>query len=351
LAIEYDSMREEYLKNEKIQIGIRLVFTISSAFFIYLFYQEVVTRNTIIEVAASVVFYNALYYWLIRYFPHSFQEERIYITVLVDIGAISYIMYILQEDSAYYAGTLLWFSMAYGMRYSRKVAYLAHLTIVVSWIALIVSSDFWLEHISFAIGWLLAYIILPIYYFKLVARLHANVEQLHQYAYESNRKAIHDQLTGIFNRSMFDEDLEKLIKYYKHSGEQFALFFIDLDGFKEVNDTYGHDMGDNVLIETAKRIKGVLHQTYRLGGDEFVCIVPFKDSKELKTTAQKLIEVLNKEYEDITITLSASVGISIFPYDATTEFELKKRADQAMYKAKESGKNRYCFFHEISLEC
>jgi diguanylate cyclase (GGDEF)-like protein len=236
------------------------------------------------------------------------------------------------------------------MRYSKKIAYLAHITIVMSWIALMLTSDFWIEYRSFAVGWLLAYIVLPMYYFKLVEQLHANVDALHEVVYDSKIKAVHDHLTGIYNRTMFEEDFHTLLEDAQLKKEQFALFFIDLDGFKEINDTYGHDQGDKVLIETARRLMCVVEKTYRLGGDEFVCIVPFKTKEEVEKIAQEMMHYLRLPCQESDIKLSASVGISTFPKDATTAFDLKKQADQAMYQAKESGKNKYCFFDEMKTK-
>lgn len=131
-------------------------------------------------------------------------------------------------------------------------------------------------------------------------------------------------------------------------GDTFALFFIDLDGFKKINDEYGHDVGDRVLIEASKRLQNIIEHTYRLGGDEFVCIKHFESEKELQNIAKNLMFNLTMPCKDGKIILSGSVGISRFPEDATTAFDLKKRADLAMYAAKQAGKNRYYFYKDVA---
>jgi len=339
-------LAQEYLRNEKIQIYIRLFFIATALVSIYFYNQEHLSYSfSYIMIAPVAVFiYNIFYLFITRFFPYTLQKQRIILSVLMDISLTVYVMYLVDSLAAYYAGALLWFSVAYGMRYGKAVAYTAYILVLLSWIVLITTSDFWIQNRSFALGWLFAYLVLPLYYFKLVDKLHKNLDVLHQHAEISEHKALHDDLTGISNRAMFEVELKK----YLRQDAMFALFFIDLDAFKEINDMYGHDVGDRVLIEASRRIENIIEKSYRLGGDEFVCIKHYENERELKNIAKSLMFNLTMPCKDSKIVLSASIGIARYPDDARTEFDIKKRADLAMYAAKQAGKNRYYFYEQMA---
>lgn len=158
-----------------------------------------------------------------------------------------------------------------------------------------------------------------------------------------------DTLTQLPNRRLFSDRLEQGIKRASRAKDSMALLLIDLDGFKEVNDTYGHLVGDELLIEAAKRIKSCVRETdtvARLGGDEFtVILTEIADASHIERVARVLVEVLSRPYQlsKERANISASIGISVCPGDAKDPVTLLKNADQAMYKSKEDGKN--CFSH------
>jgi len=165
-------------------------------------------------------------------------------------------------------------------------------------------------------------------------------------------QAHHDMLTGLPNRTLFKERLERTIIEATRHRNNFALFFIDLDQFKKINDSLGHHVGDEVLIEAAKRLKNSLREEdtlSRLGGDEFTVIL--KDIKVPKNAATVAQKILNKMKEPIkiadhTLHISASIGIALYPDDATNMDDLIKYADAAMYKAKDEGRNNFQFYSE-----
>lgn len=159
-----------------------------------------------------------------------------------------------------------------------------------------------------------------------------------------------DFLTGLPNRRLFRDRLEQSIKQSARTGHPTALMLIDLDHFKEVNDALGHDQGDILLIEAAKRISQCVRESdtvARLGGDEFTVILPdLKDNHSVETIAQKLVQALSAPFQ---LThekgyISASIGIAFFPDDANTAEDLIKHTDQAMYDAKAQGRNGYRYF-------
>ncbi|MFV7769466.1 EAL domain-containing protein [Shewanella marisflavi] len=164
------------------------------------------------------------------------------------------------------------------------------------------------------------------------------------------KQANYDPLTGLPNRRMLLEYLSTEILRIDRNKSHFALMFLDLDFFKEVNDTLGHDMGDLLLQETAKRLKGCIRESdvvARLGGDEFTVVLTGIDAPSgVERVAQSILERIAEPYSlgDETAYISASIGITIYPDDATSIEGLLKHADQAMYAAKEQGRNRFHYF-------
>ncbi|GGM39671.1 hypothetical protein GCM10011351_27270 [Paraliobacillus quinghaiensis] len=160
--------------------------------------------------------------------------------------------------------------------------------------------------------------------------------------------AYHDSLTGLKNRTAFIEDLAEIMNKAKKSDRSVALLLMDLDRFKNVNDTLGHHIGDLVLRESAAKLKRTLHEEaviYRIGGDEFVIVLPNISKSDCVTTADIVLDIFRQpfsiEFHEISIT--PSIGISLYPTDGLDSQELLKYADSAMYVAKEKG-NRYHFF-------
>jgi len=162
--------------------------------------------------------------------------------------------------------------------------------------------------------------------------------------------ATHDHLTGLPNRTMFSEILEHAIESAHRYDRKLALLFIDLDRFKEINDTLGHEAGDQLLKEMAKRFTASLRSSdviARFGGDEFVILLQAAES--LASTGQVAEKLIAAAIEPASIMgerrqVSASIGISLFPSDGADEQTLTKNADIAMYRAKARGKNTHCFF-------
>ena len=162
--------------------------------------------------------------------------------------------------------------------------------------------------------------------------------------------AHYDTLTKLPNRMLFNDRLTQAISKSKRSKKELALLFIDLDHFKEINDSLGHDVGDKVLIEIASRFKNTLREEdtiSRLGGDEFTIIIENLNSRESASIlAKKIIDCAKKPIiiDEHKLTITSSIGISIYPKDAHEEKSLLNSADSAMYRAKEAGKNRFQFF-------
>jgi diguanylate cyclase (GGDEF)-like protein/PAS domain S-box-containing protein len=164
------------------------------------------------------------------------------------------------------------------------------------------------------------------------------------------KQANFDMLTGLPNRRLFRDRLEHELKKTNRTGLPLALLFIDLDRFKEINDTLGHDVGDQLLVQAAQRILSCVRETdtvARLGGDEFTIILAESaDTKQVERIAQDIINELSAPFslKAENCYISASIGITIYPNDAGTSDDLMKHADQAMYAAKEAGRSRFRYY-------
>ena len=164
------------------------------------------------------------------------------------------------------------------------------------------------------------------------------------------KQANFDPLTGLPNRRMFMDRLTQEIRLAARSKTSLALLFLDLDRFKEVNDTLGHNIGDKLLIEVAKRFSELVRSSdtiARLGGDEFTLILPqIESNSQIELVAEKILDVLKQPFEinHQQLFISASIGATLYPQDADNADQLIQNADQAMYDAKDSGRNTMHYF-------
>lgn len=162
-------------------------------------------------------------------------------------------------------------------------------------------------------------------------------------------QATHDSLTGMLNRYEFNQQLEQLILELKDLGQRGAFITLDLDDFKSINDTQGHDTGDKLLQRIADRINNCISKEdliARLGGDEFSIFCPLTTNQEIEGLIERLLKSFKSvfEFEGLRLRSSTSIGISFFPDDADNAHELFKCSDQALYKAKRDGGANYAFY-------
>ena len=163
-------------------------------------------------------------------------------------------------------------------------------------------------------------------------------------------QAYHDALTGLPNRTRFAEQLEEALRRSKRAGAPLALLFLDLDLFKRVNDSLGHDAGDALLRLAAERIRRAVREAdmlFRMAGDEFtVLLEEVRGPEEAAMVAARVLDGVSESLAlgEHKLTVTASIGIALYPDDETVGDRLLKAADAAMYRAKEQGRNRYAFF-------
>jgi diguanylate cyclase (GGDEF)-like protein/PAS domain S-box-containing protein len=193
---------------------------------------------------------------------------------------------------------------------------------------------------------------------RTAAELVRSNAELRQAKTDLTRLAYHDPLTDLPNRQLFQTNLTQALEWAERQNQLMALLFLDLDGFKRINDTHGHQAGDLLLRVVAQRLVGCLRSSdtvSRLGGDEFVVLVSgVLEMQDVIKVAEKILAKLAEHYvlAGTTMSISASIGISIYPIDSDSPEELLLQADAAMYQAKESGKNRYALFRDcLSAGC
>ena len=201
-------------------------------------------------------------------------------------------------------------------------------------------STWWLWHF-------LRFVALSLLLFYFFAWFYQQTEQTRQNEKKLKSLAFYDNLTQLPNRALFQQTLPSRLAEVKQTQASLALFFIDLDRFKQVNDALGHDVGDRLLVLVAERMQHHLRQTdlvARMGGDEFTVILTDHPTQAgVEKVAQHLLEVLTPTYQisGHSLEIGVSIGIAFYPKDAQTTQDLMRMADQAMYQAKAAGGNQY----------
>ncbi len=187
----------------------------------------------------------------------------------------------------------------------------------------------------------------------LDARLQARTSMLASSLAEANRElaqlALHDNLTRLPNRILLEDRLDQAINKATRENSHFALMFMDLDGFKAVNDAFGHHIGDSLLVAVTERMTSNMTGHYtlaRLGGDEFVLLTEMEDPNDAAAIADALVKLIEKPFviSRYELMVSLSIGIAVYPGDGIDERELMFNADAAMYHTKNNGRNGYNFF-------
>ncbi len=180
--------------------------------------------------------------------------------------------------------------------------------------------------------------------------LFTDISMQKEHEHKLERIARYDVLTGLPNRALLADRLQQEMAHCRRQRKQLAVVFIDLDGFKQVNDQYGHNVGDELLIALSQRMKAALRDDdtlSRIGGDEFVAILNgLTRPKDCERVLDRLLHAVAEPVETsgFVLRVSASIGVTLFPQDATDFDNLLRHADHAMYQAKQAGKNRYHYF-------
>ncbi|WP_300363594.1 GGDEF domain-containing protein [Hydrogenimonas sp.] len=277
----------------------------------------------------------------IKKYPEKGVNVRKMVVLFLDITVVTALIFFLEKYGFLFSILYLWIILGYGIRFGIRYLYLSGGISLAAILLLYLASPYWHAHVDLVLYMALTVLILPLFTIKLLHRIEEKNRMMLQLLEKVEQQSRFDSLTDIPNRFFFETKLKRCIE----KGKPFSLFFIDLDGFKQINDTLGHGVGDRVLKQVAARLKRLTGKDdfiARLGGDEFVVITYRKGGEALKL-AGEIVKALKEPYganREID-TISASIGISDFPEDAKEEFTLKKYADMAMYEVKKRGKNSF----------
>ena len=275
---------------------------------------------------------------------------RRYVLIVLDLGIAAYLTGYFQRAGIAFYPLFLWVMIGNGIRYGQHYMQFATLFGLLGFSAAMAYSGFlWSQPASY-IGLMFGLVLMPRFFLVMFERLaRANIE-LKEQKERAEYMASHDTLTGLPNRAFLHTRLQQSLSRARRSGQEVAIAFIDLDAFKSINDSFGHEYGDYLLAQVADAMQSVIRGSdtvSRLGGDEFVVVIEdFDDSRVLGAVIERLFSCVGRYYTigEYETYVTWSCGIVVFPRDGTDIHTLLKHADTAMYAAKSRGTNHYAFY-------
>ena len=275
---------------------------------------------------------------------------RRYTAIIIDLGLTTYITaYFGQAGVAFYP-LYLWVMIGNGLRYGQHHMQVATLLGLLGFSGAMATSGYLWDQPGTYLGLMFGLVLMPRFFVVLIDRLTVANTQLQAQRDEAEFMATHDVLTGLPNRAYLHTRLYQSLSRAKRAGAEVTIAFIDLDDFKEINDSFGHEYGDFLLAQLAVAMKSVVRDSdtvARLGGDEFVVVI--EDSDEglpADTLIERLFSCVGRYYTigDYETYVTWSCGVVVYPRDGGDVHTLLKHADTAMYAAKAQGHNRYAFY-------
>lgn len=290
--------------------------------------------------------YGVLHLWWVRRYPTRFLKRR-YMVIVGDLTLTSYITYQFGLIGLGFYPLYLWIMIGNGLRFGPhylRVATLVGITgfTVTNWV-----SGVLYQYPGLVIGLLVGLLLMPKFFLVMIRRLAEANLALKEQKEEAVHLAQHDVLTGLPNRVLLEDRLTQALAMAARKGTQVAVLFIDLDGFKVINDNYGHESGDLLLRQIAECLKANVRLSdtvARLGGDEFIILVEdTRGTDEVAAIVEQLFCCSGRYYQlgEHRAYTTWSCGVAIYPQDGSDSQTLIKNADTAMYRAKEAGSNRF----------
>lgn len=348
----WTSIRERLAKrpdSEHSQAVVRLAIAVIGV--LYVFFMEAGGKLTpaqhhiIFFLAFYVVFSIVDLVVVIASKPQAAPSRRL-LGMVCDLGGTSYFMYVMEANGILFFPVYLWVTIGNGLRYGLPYLYLAMTMSMAGFMIVIGSSAYWKEQWGFSVGLLVGLVALPLYFSSLLKKLSNQNNELKKLYEQMARHATHDSLTNLPNRKHFDDHLAETIASSERDKKTFAILYLDLDGFKAINDALGHGVGDKIITHTARRLEQCVKKgdfVARVGGDEFTILLHDITPSDVSKVAEKTIEALSEPFTLAAnaLRITTSIGVATYPQDGTDANELIQNADCAMYDAKRSGKNRY----------
>ena len=329
--------------NEELSQASARIIIVSFAIF-YFFYHAFFHITWIVEMLVAYLGFSLLHYFIAKRYP-GIYKTRILLVLFLDITITSIVVFSTNEYGLFFYSLYLWYVIGYGVRFGMFYLFITALYASLSFFTIIYLSTYLqsIPYVSYSL--LLSIPILSLFIAILLLRLQTMQKQLQIQLEQTDKIANIDMLTGAPNRYAFMNQ----IRIYLNKHDPVALFFIDLDGFKSINDTLGHGVGDKLLKEVAERLNALCDENCfygRLGGDEFAIIFYSTNRQKVEEFAQQILMQLNKPYLNNSVdAITASIGVAVVEKSFDLK-ELLRKSDQAMYRAKNNGKNRY----ELDLE-
>lgn len=311
----------------------------------------------------DVPFLLALAYLLASVFYLSFVSRnknrylwRRYLVIVLDLAVATFLTAHFGTAGIAFYPLFLWVMVGNGLRYGQHFMQVATLVGLLGFTGAMATSGFVWTQPGTYIGLMFGLVLMPKFFMVMIARLaEANVE-LQAQKEQAEFMATHDALTGLPNRAYLYTRLEQALARAQRLGSRVAVAFIDIDNFKSINDSFGHEYGDYLLSQVADAMRGVLRSSdtvSRLGGDEFIVLIEEDgEPSRIARVIERLFSCVGRYYAigDYETYVTWSCGVVVYPVDGQDPHSLLKHADTAMYAAKRRGPNNYVFYDTAMSE-
>ncbi len=325
---------KEELSQANTRIIVSMLMILLTLSLVYIFHN-ITYIDTYLAISIHTSFSIAVYFG-IKKIPGEFLF-RIIATICLDLFIVSWVIYSVGIDAIFVYPLYLWIIIGNGMRFGEKYFYIS-LAITILFFSIATSlSVHWQEYTSFAFSLNASFIILSLFYLKLLKKLNILNQKISIELERTKHISLHDHLTDLPNRAYFNEAFQKELDKSKRNNNFFLIAYMDLNDFKPVNDTYGHDYGDLLLQKVSQRLKLTLRESdfvARLGGDEFgMILTTVNDIESSYIAIQRIREIIREPYIlfGTTIHIHCSIGMATYPKDGNKKEDLLKVADKNMY--------------------
>ncbi|MCB1801545.1 MAG: EAL domain-containing protein [Gammaproteobacteria bacterium] len=292
---------------------------------------------------------SALYMSFVTRHKNRYLWRR-YIVIVLDLGLATYLTAYFESAGVAFYPLFLWVMVGNGIRYGQHFMQVATLFGLLGFSGALASSGYLWQNPGTYIGLMFGLVLMPKFFLVMIDRLaDANVK-LQAQRDEAEFMATHDVLTGLPNRAYLHTRMHQALARARRARHELTIAFIDLDAFKEINDSFGHEYGDFLLAQVAESMKSVVRESdivARLGGDEFVVVIEdSEDGPGADTLVERLFSCVGRYYEigEYQTYVTWSCGLVVYPRDGADVHSLLKHADTAMYAAKAKGPNNYVFY-------
>jgi len=307
-------------------------------------------------IASDIIFsyflFSLPYCIFIYFYPNNFPWRK-YFIIFADIAALSVVTNLLGVAGATIYPLYIWIVIANGLRFGLRFLHYASAVAIAGFSFAVITSDAWLAQIELAVGLGLAMMIMPFFFLTLLKQLNNTNRLLENKIRETEYMATHDPLTDLPNRLYLEQKIHSAISEPIKNNHQLAVFFIDVNSFKSINDSLGHIAGDQLIKQFSERLAMCLRSSdilARLSGDEFMMLLDSKQAHSYASNvAERLMNNANGHYNinGHEIFVSFSVGIAHFPEDGNDVETLVKNADTALHYAKKQSKSSYRFYDKL----